>query len=314
MYTVPGLSYPNGRMFLDVDSKYMLEYMLTLGLGKAPAKIESLNGSTVLKMADDKEDSASFDGDQPHRPINPVATRDGGRQNPFTPFDGFYGHEETKYVIHWIGKGNFEQCHERAQALFYDQPCFTHSCSFNGVYQPRLEGSMFKGFGQYSKVVDALKLPKNPSLETFQQKVAQVCNEDFTKLSSVAKNGGYGIFDEAKVHKLCWKSLWAYTFLVDGLKFPADSQAITFAPIDSEEASWALGSMIYEVNRLPVSIVQMSYLWIGLLVMLGLFTVWRCTRRRRNHHDQQYIDDHCFRAYNIDHLNGDDCYQHHNSD
>lgn len=193
---------------------------------------------------------------------------------------------KVRFVIQFTGTSDTKTCRQLARSLFYEGPCFVHSCSFNGVYQPRLEDSRFIAFGQFAKVQRALNLSANATPGDVTAAADQVCAKSRLELRHEWKDPRhtYRVYGKNGVMKLCWKALWAETVLSWGYGFPVHSRAITYTQqreLQNETDTtiplgWATGSMIYEVNKLPwiVSTSQFllsSLLAIGSTLLLTVF-------------------------------------------
>jgi len=248
MYEMPKLSYPDGRFYLDMDREWLLQYMLSLGLIKSNEMQEQ--GETIRHT----NNSTAFDTNVPHRPILDADFTKGDHP-AFAPLTGATEVERINFKIHWTGTGNFEVCRDRARALFTNNKCFTNTCSFNGIYQPRFEESTFHAYGQYAKLAAIMNIPSNPTLSTFEENLAVLCHMDYKTVVDHFKTKEFESYDASSAPRICWKALWAYTFLVDGLKFPDDSQLITFASYKDDNLSWATGSMINHINKFKSNII-----------------------------------------------------------
>ncbi|PFH37604.1 GDA1/CD39 (nucleoside phosphatase) family protein [Besnoitia besnoiti] len=162
------------------------------------------------------------------------------------------------FVIRFVGSGDFETCRNIAYKLFHNSLCFINSCSFNGVYQPRLEDSKFIAFGQYSKIHGVLGLDNPPTLSQFLESTVAICGHRLKRLKAMRKRGSFRAYGDSSLHKLCWKAVWSFAVLRQGFGFPLESSQIFFASLNSTDGEndyatpgWALGSMISEVNYFP---------------------------------------------------------------
>ncbi|CBZ55630.1 Ectonucleoside triphosphate diphosphohydrolase 2,related [Neospora caninum Liverpool] len=165
---------------------------------------------------------------------------------------------KVTFVVRFVGSGDFKACRERAYKLFHNSLCFINSCSFNGVYQPRLENSKFIAFGQFSKVHAALRLTNPTSLSEFLTATTAICSLRLGRLKRLMRRGVFRAFADLSLHKLCWKAIWSFAALRQGFGFPLESSQVSFATLNNTNSEnsyvapgWTLGSMISEVNVFP---------------------------------------------------------------
>ncbi|PHJ23662.1 gda1 cd39 (nucleoside phosphatase) family protein [Cystoisospora suis] len=163
---------------------------------------------------------------------------------------------KNTFLFHFLGSGDFGACRDRAYKLFHNSLCFINSCSFNGVYQPRLESSKFIAFGQYSKIHATLGLRNPTPLSAFLEATETICSFRLARLKARRRRGLYRPYGDSSLTKLCWKSLWSFAVLRQGFGFSLDSDQISFSPTtgtleDDPVPGWTMGSMISEVNYFP---------------------------------------------------------------
>ena len=233
-FEMPDFMFPDGRFYIDIDARLMYDYVVALGV--SPQSVAFLRG-TLRPMGQTSPISPQS------VVLDPMMSRVGGSSANFDALDSPPGRPKLRFKIRFAGSSDYDACRARAQALLYQPPCFTHSCSYNGVYEPRLVTSRFMAFGQFAKVQQALGIPANPSLTTMEQAVVDLCSRD---------TAGYGDLSM----KMCWKAIWSLTTLVDGYKIAKDSMSVTFASTVGEgettqQPGWALGAAIYEANQMP---------------------------------------------------------------
>eukprot|EP00922_Rhytidocystis_sp_ex-Travisia-forbesii_P056603 GHVS01083763.1.p1 GENE.GHVS01083763.1~~GHVS01083763.1.p1 ORF type:complete len:780 (-),score=125.67 GHVS01083763.1:1590-3929(-) len=205
--------------------------------------------------------------------------KDGGRKKT-----GGERVEEVGLDVTFTGTSDYHQCYALARKLFRDEPCFINSCSFNGVYQPRLLDSQFIAFGQFYKAQQALGLPEHPSLEMWRHSTKRAFKLSLETLRKNHRRGQYASFDEGGLHNMCWKCLWAFAVLHDGFGFELDTTAIHFAdtlPPSNVAPDWALGSMLYEVNffpwKVPISRYEGPFVWaLAVALLMLLICVMLC--------------------------------------
>ncbi|KYK62546.1 GDA1/CD39 (nucleoside phosphatase) family protein [Toxoplasma gondii TgCatPRC2] len=250
----------------------------------------------------------------------------GGAEGPIdeeeqnTPNDGFGtgkqgGVEVTldvkpkaTVVVRFVGSGNFKACRERAYKLFHNSLCFINSCSFNGVYQPRLEDSKFIAFGQFSKVHAALGLVNPTSLSEFLTATTAVCGLRLKRLKGMRRRGFFRAFADISLQKLCWKAIWSFAVLRQGFGFPLESSQISFASVNSASSEsscvapgWTLGSMISEVNFFPwqaaveqyhgLFLLAAAFLLMCIILAMVLYHEVSFLRKRLEHAERAAVHD-----------------------
>ena len=153
----------------------------------------------------------------------------------------------------WMrGSGDFVACREVVQQLMDKHVnCWEKDCTFDGVYQPRLQNRKFVAISTFSKVVKDLGLKSTASLSQLREAAEQTCHMTRSQLeesyNGIKPNERYG---------LCFTATYVHTLLTHGLGFD-DSQPgqIEFLIDDNKGAvDWALGALIWELKRTPPSI------------------------------------------------------------
>ncbi|SOV19070.1 apyrase, putative [Plasmodium gaboni] len=122
-----------------------------------------------------------------------------------------------------MGSNNFKQCLECTKKLFYEQPCFLSSCSFNGIYQPNLENNQFVLHGQFKKVITYLGFKKYLQLNKMKKHIHKICNMNLYELT---KNNMSNKILDNQITTFCWKSIWSYSLLFYGFKFNENSKLL----------------------------------------------------------------------------------------
>lgn len=189
--------------------------------------------------------------------------------------------EETNVPRLWldkevtvIGTGNAEECRALAQSLFYkDAPCFTHTCAFNGVYQPRLLNSKFQAFGQYGSMREMMGVPEGATPEEFAAAAGILCNRDLDDLIDRLDTGRLPGGSKSALVTYCWKAMWSASTLLDGYEFPRNATNLAFKTsfADDSEPGWTSGAAFYEVNMFFWTVPTGSYetaFWIALIGLL----------------------------------------------
>ena len=151
-----------------------------------------------------------------------------------------------------LGSGSFADCQQLLEQLMSKRaPCWVRECTFDGVYQPRLDDRKFIGISTFSRIVEDLNLPANTTTPAdIKQAGIKVCSTPYTELSS-----SYESVKLPNRDNLCFTAVYVYTVLTHGLGFHEDTKQITFykSPKKYPEqiVDWALGAAVWEMNRLP---------------------------------------------------------------
>jgi len=160
--------------------------------------------------------------------------------------------------VRFTGTGDFNKCLLLTKQLFYSAPCFVGSCSFNGVYTPRILDTTFVAFGAYADLYKIMNLGAGATLMQWGHAADDLCSRSIPELQEQLPD-----LSQKDLSLLCWKATWNYAMLVQGYGFHRHTAQIHFQGISSSgdesimpddelpEASWATGSMIFEVNYYP---------------------------------------------------------------
>jgi hypothetical protein len=153
-------------------------------------------------------------------------------------------------AVNLTGSGNFEECQFWVRGLLnQNSPCWVANCTFDGVYQPRLNDRPFVAYSNFAKTVNNLGLPLgNLKLQRIREEAIVLCSLSWEEVKL-----RYSNVSRRKRPQLCFAATYVYVMLTQGLGFPDSSSQIEFALVDRKNRSfdWAIGSMIYELNQLP---------------------------------------------------------------
>ncbi|XP_061666564.1 ectonucleoside triphosphate diphosphohydrolase 1 isoform X2 [Syngnathoides biaculeatus] len=191
------------------------------------------------------------------------------------------------------GIGNFQQCQDVVRALFNFSQCRSSRCSFNGVYQPPVEGQ-FRAFSAYYYTMNFFNLTDaSVPLDTVKETIARFCATPWQQV----KQENPGIRMKYLV-EYCFAGVYLITLLTDGYNFTSETYSnIQFVhKIKGSDAGWTLGYMLNLTNMIPaeapdapplpyggyVSIVTVSVvLLMTLLLLLGCTLRPACSKRLR---------------------------------
>ena len=160
------------------------------------------------------------------------------------------------------GSGNFEKCVHELENLFDKQgvQCWVRDCTFDGVYQPRLDRRPFVGIGNIGKLLSVAGVPPKASLKAVRDMAARICSMSY---SQVVKD--YPNISTRMKKNLCFSLSYIYTLLTYGLGFTvsdvgdptAQVSQIEFSNVlDGAKVDWALGAVIWEANQQPPASIE----------------------------------------------------------
>ncbi|KAK2884636.1 hypothetical protein Q8A73_021110 [Channa argus] len=187
------------------------------------------------------------------------------------------------------GIGNFQQCQENIKSVFNFTSCKYSRCSFNGVFQPLVQGP-FGAFSAYYFVMDFLNLT-SANLAEVKDKLKRYCATPWSEILKEHRN--------VKVKYLaeyCFSGTYILTLLTEGYNFTSESYSeIKFIKqIKGSDAGWTLGYMLNLTNMIPaeapdspplphtgyVSIVSIMAILIFILLILSICLLCpRCSKQ-----------------------------------
>lgn len=168
-------------------------------------------------------------------------------------------------MINMTGTGDFSQCHKELMKLFRkdDVECWVRDCTYDGVYQPRLDTRKFVGIGNIGKLLQMVGMPERSSLKDVQGIASKICGMPFQEVQDV-----YRAIGSQNIKNLCFSLSYVYTLLTFGLGFSISdvddhsaslSQIVFNNNLAGTKVDWALGAMLWEANQQPPSTIE-SYL------------------------------------------------------
>ncbi|XP_041830206.1 ectonucleoside triphosphate diphosphohydrolase 1 isoform X2 [Melanotaenia boesemani] len=183
------------------------------------------------------------------------------------------------------GKGNFEQCQEVVKSVFNFTSCKYSQCSFNGIFQPPIQG-IFGAFSAYYFVMDFLNLTDTSvPLERVRENLIRYCATPWDQIQQQ--------HPDVKVKYLaeyCFSGTYILTLLTDGYNFTSESYSkINFIKkIKDSDAGWTLGYMLNLTNMIPaeapdspllpypgyVTVVTVIAVLILILFIISLRPIW----------------------------------------
>lgn len=127
------------------------------------------------------------------------------------------------------------------------------SCAIAGIYQPPLPklNSAIDEFIATSNFVDAfnfLQLGSRAPVSRINEVAKEVCSLPWEKLKQYNSGLDSPIADEDTLAQMCFRSLFIYQLLRNGLGFGDDFVLEAADVINGQKMGWALGCMLYEIN------------------------------------------------------------------
>uniref|UniRef100_A0ABM5F5T6 Ectonucleoside triphosphate diphosphohydrolase 8 n=1 Tax=Pogona vitticeps TaxID=103695 RepID=A0ABM5F5T6_9SAUR len=147
-----------------------------------------------------------------------------------------------------VGAGNATLCREAVKKIFSFSNCsHNDSCSFNGIYQPKVNGK-FLAFSAYYYTFNFLNLTEGYPLATAEAAIETFCARTWNELKS-----SYSDEEERRLKNYCASANYILTLLLDGYGFDKDTWgniAFRMKAADSE-IGWSLGYMLNLTNMIP---------------------------------------------------------------
>lgn len=187
------------------------------------------------------------------------------------------------------GEGKFQQCQEAVKSVFNFSSCPYSRCSFNGVFQPLLQGH-FGAFSAYYFVMNFLNLT-DASLDVVKEKLKLYCATSWDQI--ILQHPGVKV---KYLAEYCFSGTYIVTLLTEGYNFTSESYSnIKFIKkINGSDAGWTLGYMLNLTNMIPaeapdqpplsypgyVSVVTIMAIVLFVLFILSLRPLWpRCSKQ-----------------------------------
>ncbi|KAM6169892.1 ectonucleoside triphosphate diphosphohydrolase 3 [Rhynchocyon petersi] len=148
-------------------------------------------------------------------------------------------------IITFKGTGDPSLCREKVASLFVLEGCLDgDTCSFNGVYQPKVKGP-FVAFAGFYYTANALNLSGSFSLHTFNSSTWDFCSQNWSQLLPK--------FEEEYARSYCFSAHYIYHLLVSGYKFSEETwpQVHFKKEVGNSSIAWSLGYMLNLTNQIP---------------------------------------------------------------
>ncbi|XP_068439942.1 ectonucleoside triphosphate diphosphohydrolase 1 isoform X1 [Clinocottus analis] len=196
-------------------------------------------------------------------------------------------------TLNHTGTGNFQRCQEVVKQVFNFTHCKYSQCSFNGVFQPILQGP-FGAFSAYYFVMDFLNLTDTSiPLETVKEKLKLYCATPWSQIVQQHPTAKPKYLAE-----YCFSGTYIITLLTEGYNFTSASYSDIklIEKIKGSDAGWTLGYMLNLTNMIPaeapdspplpyagyVSIVTIIAVVLFILFLISLRPLWtRCSKKQQ---------------------------------
>ncbi|XP_051958125.1 ectonucleoside triphosphate diphosphohydrolase 1 [Xyrauchen texanus] len=151
----------------------------------------------------------------------------------------------NKNLTH-VGLGDWSMCQQSVREVFNTNLCKYSRCSFNGVFQPSVDGN-FGAFSAFYFVMNYLNLTSD-TLDNAKEKLARYCSTPWEKIVENHPN-----IKQKYLSEYCFSGTYILTLLEYGYKFTSNNwKDIRFIKkIGESDAGWTLGYMLNLTNMIP---------------------------------------------------------------
>ncbi|KAH0615485.1 hypothetical protein JD844_004789 [Phrynosoma platyrhinos] len=153
-----------------------------------------------------------------------------------------------------VGTGNATLCRETVKKIFNFSHCsHNQSCSFNGVYQPKVNGK-FLAFSAYYYTFSFLNLTETHPLATVEAAIQAFCARKWDELKV-----SYPKQRTDRLRNYCASANYILTLLLDGYGFSNTTwENIAFRmQAANSDIGWTLGYMLNLTNMIPSEAPQL---------------------------------------------------------
>ncbi|KAM7144054.1 ectonucleoside triphosphate diphosphohydrolase 8-like isoform 3-T5 [Macrochelys suwanniensis] len=171
-----------------------------------------------------------------------------------------------------VGTGNATACRMAIKQIFNFTACGqSQSCTFNGTYQPPVNGEFF-AFSAFFYTFNFLNLTSGQPLAVVEDTVQKFCARNWTDLKS-----SYPTEKEQWLREYCANANYILVLLLDAYKFNQTSwSSIKFQmKAANTDIGWTLGYMLNLTNMIPVEAPeqvkgQQNELWAAAIFFIVL--------------------------------------------
>nr|AJE28196.1 ectonucleoside triphosphate diphosphohydrolase 3 [Castor fiber] len=154
----------------------------------------------------------------------------------------------TNDIIYFKGTGDPSLCREKVASIFDFKACHgQEGCSFDGIYQPKVQGP-FVAFAGFYYTANALNLSGSFSLTAFNSSTWDFCKQTWNELPFLLPK-----FDEVYARSYCFSAHYIYHLLINGYKFTEETwpQIHFEKEVGNSSIAWSLGYMLNLTNQIP---------------------------------------------------------------
>ncbi|EMP28357.1 Ectonucleoside triphosphate diphosphohydrolase 8, partial [Chelonia mydas] len=147
-----------------------------------------------------------------------------------------------------VGTGNATECRMAIKQIFNFTACGqSQSCTFDGIYQPPVNGEFF-AFSAFYYTFSFLNLTRGQPLAIVEDTVQKFCARNWTDLKS-----SYPKEKEQRLREYCANANYILALLLDAYKFNQTSwSSIRFQMKAADtDIGWALGYVLNLTNMIP---------------------------------------------------------------
>ncbi|XP_035133706.3 ectonucleoside triphosphate diphosphohydrolase 3 isoform X1 [Callithrix jacchus] len=197
------------------------------------------------------------------------------------------------------GTGDASLCNAKVASVFDFKACRDQeTCSFDGVYQPKIKGP-FVAFAGFYYTASALNLSGSFSLDTFNSSTWNFCSQNWSELPLLLPK-----FDEVYARSYCFSANYIYHLLVNGYKFTEETwPQIQFKKeVGNSSIAWSLGYMLSLTNQIPAEspLIRLPIeppIFVGILAFFTAaallclaFLAYLCSASRKKRRSQHAFD------------------------
>lgn len=147
------------------------------------------------------------------------------------------------------GSGLYGKCLAELRRVVDTSHCIASSCSFNGVFQPKLSTESFFAIENFFYTSEFFGiLEEHDPIRVLQAKGQAFCAMDWAAVKAASPDES-----EDALAKYCFSAAYISTILHDGIgiEHPDDRVEVVRVVNDVAAIDWALGSVILEITNSP---------------------------------------------------------------
>jgi apyrase len=156
-----------------------------------------------------------------------------------------------------VGTGNYDSCFALLDKIFDKKACQVKSCSFNGVYQPKVTNEQFYAIENFFYTPEFFETLKSDTpISALLEKGKKFCKNSWI---DVVKTYASEKEPEDQLKKYCFSSAYIPKILSEGFGIANPDKSIKVAKkIKDSSIDWSLGSVIHDVVNNPALLPSKS--------------------------------------------------------